>query len=178
MLPACLPAMHPANALPHEDAQYLTFTLQGSVYGLDILQVREIIEYVRPTSVPMMPESMHGVINLRGRVVPVIDMARRFGGGATELRPRTCIVIVEVRTHFGALALGILVDGVNSVLDLSPAQIEPPPAFGAGLRRDFIQGMARTDAGFIVLLHIARVLAEDEISSVAHAAQRAGDIPG
>ncbi len=176
-LPVLVPAPHPARGMPTVDSQYLTFTLQDSVYGVDILQVREIIEYVRPSTVPMMPEFMHGVINLRGHVVPVIDLVRRFGRGATELRPRTCIVIVEVPTPAGPLALGILVDGVNTVLDLSPAQIEPPPAFGAGLRRDFVQGMARTDAGFIVLLHIAQVLAADEAESLAQAAQDAATSP-
>lgn len=157
-----------ASAAP---GQYLTFTLQGESYGLDILGVREIIEYARPTTVPMMPGFVHGVINLRGHVVPVIDLAQRFGRKPTELRARTCIVIVELSGGDGAQALGVLVDAVNAVLDLEAAQIEPPPAFGTGLQREFIQGMARVDDGFIILLDIPRVLSTEDLVALAQASQ-------
>ncbi|WP_297912575.1 chemotaxis protein CheW [Thiomonas sp.] len=159
-------AMHAHG--PAVPGQYLTFTLQGESYGVDILGVREIIEYARPTTIPMMPGFVHGVINLRGRVVPVIDLAQRFGRPATELRARTCIVIVEVNTDEGAQALGVLVDAVNAVLDLDASQIEPAPAFGTGLRREFIQGMARMDSGFIILLDIPRVLSTEDLAALAH----------
>ncbi len=159
-----------AHAAP---GQYLTFSLQGESYGVDILGVREIIEYARPTTIPMMPGFVHGVINLRGHVVPVIDLAQRFGRAPTELHARTCIVIVEVPNTDGAQALGVLVDAVNAVLDLDASQIEPPPAFGTGLRREFIQGMARVDNGFIILLDIARVLSTEDLAALVHATEGA-----
>ncbi|WP_094162243.1 chemotaxis protein CheW, partial [Thiomonas delicata] len=123
---------------PVASGQVLTFSLQSEVYGLDILRVREILEYTRPTTIPMMPAFVHGVINLRGNVVPVIDLAQRFGRPATELRQRTCIVIMEVDGDDGPQAIGVLVDAVNAVLDMDATQIEPPPSFGTGLRQDFI----------------------------------------
>ena len=147
--------------------QYLTFTLQNEVYGLDILRVREILEYSRPTIVPMMPTFVHGVINLRGNVVPVIDLAQRFGRAATTLQPRTCVVIIEIDGEDGPLAIGILVDAVNAVLDMDAAQIEPAPSFGTGLRQDFIRGMARTDVGFIILLDVGRVLSVEDMAGLA-----------
>ena len=150
--------------------QYLTFTLQNEVYGLDILRVREILEYTRPTTVPMMPGFVHGVINLRGNVVPVIDLAQRFGRAPTTLQPRTCIVIVEIEGEDGPLAVGVLVDAVNAVLDLEAAQIEPPPSFGTGLRQEFIRGMARTDNGFIILLDVGHVLSVDDMAGLAQVA--------
>ena len=158
---------------PAAPGQYLTFSLQGESYGVDILGVREIIEYARPTTIPMMPGFVHGVINLRGHVVPVIDLSQRFGRPPTELRARTCIVIVEVNTADGAQALGVLVDAVNAVLDLDASQIEPAPAFGTGLRREFIQGMARMDSGFIILLDIARVLATEDLAALVHVTEGA-----
>ena len=148
--------------------QVLTFSLQGELYGLDILRVREIMEYTRPTTIPMMPAAVHGVINLRGSVVPVIDLAQRFGRPATELRARTCIVIVDVDAGHGSQAVGVLVDAVNAVLDLDSTQIEPPPSFGMGLCRDFIRGMARTDSGFVILLDAGHVLSNDDMAALAH----------
>jgi purine-binding chemotaxis protein CheW len=151
--------------------QYLTFALQNEVYGLDILRVREILEYTRPTTVPMMPAFVHGVINLRGNVVPVIDLAQRFGRAPTALQARTCIVIVEIEGEDGPLAIGVLVDAVNAVLDMEAGQIEPAPSFGTGLRQEFIRGMARTDAGFIILLDVGRVLSVEDMAGLASAAQ-------
>lgn len=168
-----LPVREPAGAAA--PGQYLTFTLQGESYGVDILGVREIIEYARPTTVPMMPGFVHGVINLRGHVVPVIDLAQRFARSPTELHARTCIVIVELDHGDGAQALGVLVDAVNAVLDLDAAQIEPAPSFGTGLQREFIQGMARVDSGFIILLDIPRVLSTDELVALAQASE--GTLP-
>lgn len=161
-------------ALPHAGSpasagQYLTFSLQGEAYGVDILRVREIIEYARPTTVPMMPGFVHGVINLRGHVVPVIDLAQRFGRAPTELRNRTCIVILEVASGDATQALGVLVDAVNAVLDLEAGQIEPAPSFGTGLQREFIQGMARLDSGFIILLDVTRVLSTADLAALAQA---------
>ena len=146
--------------------QCLTFSLKGERYGVEILGVREIIEYTAPTTIPMMPAFVHGVINLRGHVVPVIDLAQRFGREPTEIRARTCIIILDLDGQ----AIGVLVDAVNAVLDLDGTQIEPPPAFGTGLQREFIQGMARVDEGFIILLDIPRVLSTEDLVALAQAA--------
>ena len=170
-LPATVPPQGFAG--PPASGQVLTFSLQAEVYGLDILRVREILEYSRPTTIPMMPAFVHGVINLRGNVVPVIDLAQRFGRPATELRQRTCIVILEVDGDDGPQAIGVLVDAVNAVLDMDATQIEPPPSFGTGLRQDFIRGMARTDSGFIILLDVSHVLSMDEMAALARVADGA-----
>ena len=155
------------------DGQYLTFSLQGEVFGIEILRVREIIGYTRPTDIPLMPAFVHGVINLRGSVVPVIDLAQRLGRGATDLKPRTCIVIVEVDAEDLAQPMGILVDAVDAVLDIGADAIEPAPAFGSGLRAQFIRGMARREQGFIVLLEVARVFAVDELAALARGVEAA-----
>lgn len=170
LAPSPSAAAAPALPGPAGGGQYLTFSLQGEIYGLDILRVREIIEYTRPTTVPMMPAFVHGVINLRGNVVPVIDLAQRFGRTPTALHPRTCVVILEVQSVEGAVAIGVLVDAVNAVLDLEADQIEPAPSFGTGLRQEFIRGMARTEAGFIILLDVSRVLSVDDMAALAGAA--------
>lgn len=150
-----------------EQGQYLTFTLGAEVYGLGILCVKEIIEYGHLTAVPMMPECTRGVINLRGAVVPVIDLANRFGRPPTAIGRRSCIVIVEVRAEEEERqVVGIIVDAVNEVLDIVRERIEPPPSFGVRIRTDFISGMARVEGGFIVLLDIDRVLAIEELAGM------------
>lgn len=146
---------------------YLAFRLAGEVYAIDILRIREIIEYTAPTAVPMMPSTVRGVINLRGAVVPVIDLAVRFGLDPTGVGRRTCIVIVEV-VHAGAThVLGLMVDGVNAVLEIGSDNVEPPPSFGTQANAEFIEGMARVDGRFVILLDIARVLSIDEMAAVA-----------
>lgn len=150
-----------------EGGQYLAFELRGESFAIDILRVREIIEYVQPTTIPMMPVFVRGVINLRGNVVPVIDLGRRFGRGGTEVRKRTCIVIVEVDGNDGGQHIGILVDAVNEVLEFAPEKIEAAPAFGAGLRQDFICGMGRVEGGFIILLNVSRALSVEEMAALA-----------
>ena len=171
--PSSAPALQLSGNVPPAGGQYLTFTLQDEIYGLDILRVREILEYTRPTTVPMMPAFVHGVINLRGNVVPVIDLAQRFGRAPTALQARTCIVIVEIEGEDGPLAIGVLVDAVNAVLDMEAGQIEPAPSFGTGLRQEFIRGMARTDAGFIILLDVGRVLSVEDMAGLASASHMA-----
>lgn len=142
-----------------EHAQYLTFVLGTEVFGLGILAVKEIIGYGGVTTVPMMPESVRGVINLRGSVVPVIDLSRRFGLGTRPVTKRTCVVIVEqaapedaVDGHDGAQVFGLIVDAVNAVLDIAQADIEPPPAFGAKIKASYLHGMGRVDDRLIMLL--------------------------
>ena len=154
--------------------QYLTFALAQELFAVDIHAVREIIEYGHLTSVPMMPPSILGVINLRGAVVPVIDLGLRFGGSATVIGPRTCIVILEIATEDGLRVIGMVVDAVSEVLELGADQIEPAPSFGNRIRADFIRGMGKLNDRLVVLLDVGRVLSDDEISLLEQAStQRA-----
>jgi purine-binding chemotaxis protein CheW len=150
-----------------EANQYLTFTLGGEMFAVGILNVKEIIEYGSLTEIPMMPAFIRGVINLRGAVVPVIDLAARFGGKATEVARRTCIVIVEVQQEEGRHDIGIMVDAVSEVLEIPGGEIEPPPAFGAKIRADFIAGMGKVDGKFVIILDIMRVLSVEEMAAIA-----------
>jgi len=150
-----------------EANQYLTFTLGGEMFAVGILNVKEIIEYGSLTEIPMMPAFIRGVINLRGAVVPVIDLAARFGGQATAIGRRTCIVIVEVQQQEGRHDVGIMVDAVSEVLEIPGKEIEPPPAFGARIRADFIAGMGKVNQKFVIILDILRVLSVDEMAAVA-----------
>lgn len=150
--------------------QYLTFMLGEEVFAIGILAIREIIEYAVPTQVPMMPAHFCGVINLRGTVVPVLDLSIRFGRAARAPGKRTCIVIIEIAGSDELQQLGLLVDAVNAVVEIAPEQVEPPPAFGAGVRTDFILGMGTVDSRFIVLLNVRNLLAAEELEQAADAA--------
>ncbi|MBU3057621.1 chemotaxis protein CheW [Pseudomonas indica] len=163
--------------LAAESRQYLTFTLAGEQFAVGTLCVKEIIEYGQVTAIPMMPPSIRGVINLRGAVVPVIDLGARFGGPVTAVGRRTCIVILEVQHTEGRQVLGVVVDAVNEVLEIAPADIEPPPAFGTHIRTDFILGMGKVGGRFVILLDIGRVLSVDELADLASAAQHADEQP-
>ncbi len=149
------------------DRQFLSFQLAGEEYAVEIFRVREIIEYGVVTHVPMTPPWIRGVINLRGGVVAVIDLAVRFGLPAAEVTPRTCIVIVEAQLGGTATPMGIVADAVSQVMDLRTEDIEPPPAFGARIRLEFLLGMARTDKKFALLLDIDRILSSDELLTLA-----------
>jgi purine-binding chemotaxis protein CheW len=150
-------------------SQYLTFALGGEMFAVGILNVKEIIEYGNLTEIPMMPAFIRGVINLRGSVVPVIDLAARFGGKPTELGRRTCIVIVEVMDDDARHDIGIVVDAVSEVLDIPDSEIEPPPSFGARIRADFIFGMGKVAGKFVIILNINRVLSVEEIAQLTGA---------
>ncbi len=149
-----------------ESKQFLTFQLAGEVYGVDILNIREIIDYGNLTPVPMMPEFIAGVINLRGAVVPVVSLASRFGQPATEINKRTSIIIIEIHEGDGPSEMGIIVDAVNEVMDIQPEDIAAPPAFGTRIRADFIDGMAKVKDTLLILLDVNHVLSVDEISLV------------
>lgn len=151
-----------------DQSQYLTFMLGGEVLAIGILAVREIIEYGGLTEVPMMPDCIRGVINLRGAVVPVMDLSARFGRTATAVTKRTCIVIVEVETADEQQVVGVIVDAVNAVLDIPASEIEPPPSFGAKIRTDFIEGMGKVNGRFVLLLNVNNVLSADEMGALAH----------
>jgi purine-binding chemotaxis protein CheW len=157
-----------------EPTQYLTFMLGGEPLAIGILVIKEIIEFSTLTTVPMMPGCIRGVINLRGAVVPVMDLAARFGRGPTPVTRRTCIVIVEVQAAAGdAQVVGVMVDAVNEVLDIAPEDIEPPPAFGARIRTDFIHGMGKVRGSFVILLDVNRVLSLDELELLGQAGDEA-----
>lgn len=150
--------------------QFLSFRTQGERYALAIDSVKEITEFRSMTPVPMMPAFVRGVINLRGHVVPVIDLACRFGLGFTEPGKRTCVIIMDVESpEQGKLRFGLMVDSVDSVFDVED-NLEPPPRFGAGLRADFIAGMVREESGFIIILDINRVLSVEDMKRIASAA--------
>lgn len=159
---------HHTIAASQGSAQYLTFTLGAEMFAIGILHIKEIIEYGTLTAVPMMPGFVRGVINLRGAVVPVIDLASRFGGAASEITRRTCIVIVELQLGAGETrVLGTVVDAVSAVLEIEGADIEPPPSFGTRIRTDFIAGMAKVNGRFVILLDVERVLSMDEMAALA-----------
>jgi purine-binding chemotaxis protein CheW len=161
-----------------QSQQYLTFTVTGESFGITISSIREIIEYRTPTAVPMMPGYMRGIINLRGRVVPVIDLAVRFGRARTEETRRTCIVILEVEQQGEQHDIGVVVDAVSAVLEIADADIEPAPSFGAKLRTDFINGMGKLGEKFVILLDISKVLSVEELSLLAAAGEGPAALPG
>ncbi len=152
-----------------EEHQYLTFVLGTEVFAIGILGIKEIIEYEGLTAVPMMPSHIGGVINLRGAVVPVMDLSARFGRPPTAATRRTCIVIVEIDTAGLRQDVGIIVDAVNEVLEIPREAIEPPPAFGSATRVDFIRGMGKVNARFVVILNPDRLLSCDEMDAVSSA---------
>ena len=141
--------------------------LTGEVFAIGILSIKEIIEYGNLTEVPRMPDFIRGVINLRGSVVPVIDLGARFGKHATEVSRRTCIVIIEIEHEGEQHVVGVMVDAVNEVLDIPATEIEPAPSFGAKIRSDFIHGMGKVDGKFVIILNVDMVLSMDEISTLA-----------
>ncbi len=160
-----------------QSGQYLTFMLGGDVYAIGILGIKEIIEYGSLTTVPRMPGFIRGVINLRGAVVPVIDLAARFDKPATPVTPRTCIVIVEIDLGDDeSQDVGVMVDAVNEVLEIPAAEIEPAPSFGADIRVDFISGMGKVDEKFVIILDMNRVLSMDEIVALAGVSSSQGSI--
>ncbi len=155
-----------------EDHQYLTFLLSSEMFAIPILNIKEIIEFGSLTEVPMMPGFIRGVINLRGSVVPVVDLSVRFGRGKTEVSRRTCIVIIEVEgSEETRQDIGVMVDSVSEVLEISRSEIEPAPAFGAKIRVDFIQGMGKIAGKFVIILNADKVLSVDELSMLGQAGQ-------
>jgi purine-binding chemotaxis protein CheW len=148
----------PAIAIAQEAIQYLTFLLDDEMFAINILHIKEIIEYGQITTVPLMPEYIRGVINLRGAVVPVVDLSARFSGHSTELTRRTCVVIIEVETDEGARDIGVMVDAVSAVLEIPDTDIEPAPSFGTHMRVDFIKGMGKVNGKFVIILNVNNVL--------------------
>lgn len=158
----------PTASVEKEDAQYLTFMSGGDMFAIGILAIKEIIEYGNLTSVPMMPNFVRGVINVRGAVVPVIDLAVRFGRKTSQATRRSCIVIVEAKAPDGEQQdIGVMVDAVSAVMEIPAREIEPPPSFGARIRVDFISGMAKVEKKFVIALDVDRVLSVEEMTMLS-----------
>ncbi|MFL6697757.1 MAG: chemotaxis protein CheW [Vitreoscilla sp.] len=160
LIPVVAAAVHP------QTAQYLTFTLGDEVYAVGILSIKEIIEYGGITAVPMMSSTIRGVINLRGAVVPVMDLAARFGRAANPVGRRTCIVIVEMELDGRRQVIGIVVDAVNAVQDIAAADIEPAPTFGLKIASEFVAGIGKVAGRFVIVLNVQQVLALDELGAL------------
>lgn len=149
------------TATTQETRQYLTFTIGAEQFGADILRVKEIIQYDVVTRVPQLPPSIRGVINLRGGIVPVVDLGVRFLGGERPVTPSTCIVIVETEHDGKDAVMGVIADAVSEVVAFAPEDIEPAPEFGTAIKTDFLRGLGKVGKGFVLLLEINRVLAYD-----------------
>ena len=158
-----------AVAVQKEEDQFLTFVLGSEMFAIDILGIKEIIEYGNLTTVPMMPDFIRGVINLRGAVVPVVDLSARFGRPASEVTRRTCIVIIEADNAGERHDIGVVVDAVSEVLEIPASEIEPPPSFGAKIRADFISGMGKVKDKFVIILNANKVLSVDEMAMLSDA---------
>lgn len=159
------------TAAAQAGAQYLTFLLGREVFAMDIRTVREIIQVGPMTTVPLMPGFVRGVINLRGAVVPVVDLQARFGRPVAEVGKKTCIVIFDAQRDGERVELGLLVDAVSEVIDIAADQIEPPPNFGASVQRDFILGMGKVADRFVIILEPDRALDIDDMARLCEAAQ-------
>jgi purine-binding chemotaxis protein CheW len=156
-----------------ETTQYLTFKLDEEVFALDVAKVREILEYTSVTKVPRTPDFMRGVINLRGSVVPVMDLRLKFGMTETEQTINTCIIVAEVEMDDETILLGALADSVQEVNEMEPEQIEAAPHIGTRLNTDFIKGMGKQDNNFVMILDIDKVFNAGELADIQGA-----DSPG
>ena len=157
----------------NNDTQYLTFVVGDEEYGVGIRQAKEIIEYDTVTTVPNAPAWIRGVINLRGSVVPVVDLAVKFGRTPGDVTRRSCIVVVEIRGAHGSMVMGIVADRVTQVAELAPGDIEPAPAFGTVARTEWLHGLGRVDKRFLLLLDTDRLLGDREAQDIAGAAAAA-----
>ena len=158
------------KAMTEREGKYLTFTLAEEEYGIGILKIKEIIGMMPITSVPQTPEFVKGVINLRGKVIPVIDLRLRFGMGEIDYTERTCIIVVEIDSQAGTVLIGIVVDSVSEVLNVKGDDIADTPTFGTKLNTEYILGMAKMEGGVKILLDINQVLSSEEISALEKAA--------
>lgn len=148
------------------ERQYLTFGIRDEYFGISIDTVKEILEYSNVTAIPLMPDFVKGVLNLRGEVVPVIDLSLRLGKGPTEVKERTCIVVLEIPYEQELVTLGALVDSVTEVIDIDTSAIEPAPTFGARIKAQFIHGVVNVDGQFVILLRGEKALSVEELASL------------
>lgn len=147
--------------------QYLTFFIRGEEYAVSILRVKEIIEYESITRVPTTPAHVRGVLNLRGTVLPVIDLAAKFGHGDTEATRTTCVIVAETALDDQMLVVGLLADAVSSVVDIPGDAVEPPPSFGTNIRVDFLTGMGKLEGRLVLILDLDRILSPLELEQLA-----------
>lgn len=158
------------KAMADREGKYLTFSLAEEEYGIGILKIKEIIGMMPITTVPRTPEFVKGVINLRGKVIPVMDLRLRFGMEEMDYTERTCIVVVEIKGTSGTVMIGVVVDSVSEVLNIKGEDVEETPTFGTKMNTDYILGMAKMEGGVKILLDIDRVLSDDEIAALDEAA--------
>ena len=158
------------KVVAEKEGKYLTFSMADEEYGIGILKIKEIIGMMPVTTVPQTPEFVKGVINLRGKVIPVIDLRLRFGMDSIDYTERTCIIVVEIKGSAGTVQIGIVVDSVSEVLNIKGDDIEETPTFGTKLNIDYILGMAKMEGGVKILLDIDRILSEDQIAVLEKAA--------
>lgn len=171
-------SMHENGRVPANDggegvAHCVTFVLGDEMFAISIHHIREIIEYEEITTVPMMPVFVRGIINLRGAVVPVVDLSARFGRPLSEIKPGTCIAILSIEGNDAFSLLGILLDGVREVVEIPLDAIEPAPSFGTRLRSEFIQGITTVAGRFVILLNVQKALSVNELSELADEVSRA-----
>ena len=159
-----------------EQTQFLTFHLVDETYAVSILRVREIIEFGTITRVPNMPPSIRGVINLRGAVVPVVDLVKRFKLGESCVTKRTCVIIAEFGSSDVPVVMGLMADSVSQVINLPPGEIEPPPSFGTAIRADFLTGLGKVGKKFVLILNLDRVLSQTELLSANEVRETAEDL--
>ena len=158
------------KAMANREGKYLTFTMDKEEYGIGILKIKEIIGMMPITPVPQTPEHVKGVINLRGKVIPVVDLRLRFGMNAIDYNERTCIIVVEIEGKSGTVMIGTVVDSVSEVLNIKGEDIEDTPPFGTKLNTDYILGMAKMERGVKILLDIDKVLNTEEVAAMERAA--------
>ncbi|MGN6183533.1 MAG: chemotaxis protein CheW [Thermoanaerobaculia bacterium] len=149
--------------------QYLTFIVRGEEHGVPILRVKEIIEFSTVTRVPGTPAWVRGVINLRGVILPVVDLSTKFGGDESIVTKTTCTVVVETKHHGETLTIGVMADAVSEVVDFTPEQIEPAPSFGTHVRVDYLRGMGKLERKLVLLLDIDRLLSPVELQTALEA---------
>lgn len=152
-----------------EIAQYLTFAVAGEHYAIDVSQVREVLDQISITKVPRTPAFMLGVINLRGNVVPIIELRQKFGMDRAERTRDTCIIVLEVETAAGQLVVGAQVDAVSEVIEMDQSQIEPPPSIGTKLDIEFIRGMGKVNGQFVMVLDIQKIFTSEELALLSEA---------
>ena len=158
------------KAMKDREGKYLTFSLADEEYGVGILKIKEIIGMMPITTVPQTPEFVKGVINLRGKVIPVIDLRLRFGMKKSDYTDRTCIIVVDLKSQATDILIGVVVDSVSEVLNIKGEDIEDTPTFGTSLNTAYILGMAKMEGGVKILLDIDRVLSEEEVAALENTA--------
>ncbi|MCL7489797.1 MAG: chemotaxis protein CheW [Desulfobulbaceae bacterium] len=157
-----------------EKRTYLTFQLEDEIFAVDVLHVHEVLEFTTVTKIPGVPDFVRGIINLRGMVVPVVDLRLKFGMTATEKSRSTCVIVLDVGSGENKTVIGALADSVKEVFEFEPGQVEPPPRIGTFSRADFIQGIGKREDQFIIILNINRVFSSDEVVLLGAAAEEDG----